>query len=128
MKAAFAVCILALFAARSCEAQQARAQVTASAMIVEAIGVTAGATEVAPSAAGMLDVTTPLSIRGSAPRVVQVIDGDAPRAISEQLRPACVDANQQDSAREACSVRSRLRASDATREGTVLTYQIATVN
>ena len=45
MKAAFAFCILALFAARSCEAQQARTQVTASAMIVEAIGVTAGATE-----------------------------------------------------------------------------------
>jgi hypothetical protein len=128
MKAALALCFAALFAARSCPAQQARAQVAASVTIVEAIGVAAGATEVTPSAAGMLDVTTPLSIRGSAPRVVQVMDGDGLRSISEQLQPACTAADDPDAARNACAVRSRLRPSDAAKEVTVLTYQVATVN
>lgn len=128
MKAALTFCFLALFAARTCEAQQARAQVTASVVIVEALGVTAGATEVTPSSTGTLDVSTPLSIRGSVPRVVQVLDSAGPRAISEQLQPACTDADQEDAEPNACAVRSHLRASDARKEGTVLTYQVATVN
>ena len=127
MKAAFALCFATLFVSTPAVAQQARAQVAASVTIVQAIGVAAGATEVTPSATGMLDVTTPLSIRGSAPRVVQVIDGTAPRPISEQLRPACGDADQEDAEREACAVHSRLRV-DAAKVGTVLTYQVATVN
>ncbi|HEX2076762.1 MAG TPA: hypothetical protein VHG08_03610 [Longimicrobium sp.] len=128
MKAALTFCFLALFAAKSCDAQQARAQVAASVMIVEAIGVTMGATEVTPSTTGVLDVTTPLSIRGAVPRVVQVLDGVVPRPISQQLQPTCTDADHADAGQDACAVRSRLRASDAAKEGTVLTYQIATVN
>lgn len=128
MKAALALCIVALFAARPAVAQQARAQVAASVTVVEAIGVAAGATAVTRSETGMLDVTTPLAIRGAVPRVVQVVDGTAPRPISAQLRPACTDADQPAAEREPCSVRSTLRAADAAREGTVLTYQVATVN
>jgi hypothetical protein len=128
MKAAFALCFAALLVTRPAVAQQARAQVAASVTIVEAIGVTTGATEVLPSTAGLLDVTTPFSIRGSAPRVVQVLDGAAPRPISAQLQQTCADAGQPDAQREACAVRSRLRASDAAKEATVLTYQVATVN
>jgi hypothetical protein len=89
MKPALALFILALFAAPPADAQQTRAQVTTSVTIVEAIGVTVGATTVTPAAGGALDVTTPLSIRGAAPRVVRVMDGERARPISQQIRPSC---------------------------------------
>ena len=125
MKAALALCILALFAARPADAQQARAQVSASVTIVEAIGVTAGATAITQANGGTLDVTTPLSIRGSGPRVVQVVDGERARPISTQLRPSCPPAEE---TAESCAVRSRLSASDADESTKLLTYMIATVN
>jgi hypothetical protein len=121
MKAALAVCILSLFAFKSCHAQQTRAQISASVTIVEAFGVTAGATVVAQANGGALDVTTPLAIRGSAPRVVQVVDADRPRPISAQLDPSCrPDASS-------CDVRARVPAG-AKESPTLLTYMIATVN
>jgi hypothetical protein len=125
MKAALALCILALFVARPADAQQARAQVSASVTIVEAIGVTAGATAITRANGGTLDVTTPLSIRGSAPRVVQVVDGERARPLSAQLRPSCPPAQ---GTAESCTVRSRLSASDADESNKLLTYMIATVN
>jgi hypothetical protein len=121
MKAALALCILALFAARPADAQQARVQVSASVTIVEAIGVTTGATAITHASGGALDVTTPLSIRGSAPRVVQVVDGERARPISAQLPPSCPPA-------ESCAVRSRLSAADAREGEKLLTYLVATVN
>lgn len=125
MKAiAFAAFFLATFAARSCDAQQSRAQVSASVTIVEAIGVTTGATAVTRASGGTLDVTTPLSIRGNAPRVVHVVD-DAERArpIAAQLRPACPPA---EGTAEPCAIRSRIPA--ATEGDRLLTYLVATVN
>lgn len=127
MKAALALCILALFAARPADAQQTRGQVSASVTIVEAIGVTAGATAVTQANGGALDITTPLSIRGSAPRVVQVVDGERARPLSAQLRPSCPPAEGQAGAK-ACAVRSRLSSSDAAAGAKVLTYMVATVN
>ena len=127
MKAAFLLCIvLAAFPARSCHAQAARAHVTASVAIVEAIGVAAGATTVTPAAGATLDVTTPLSIRGSAPRVVQVMDAEAARPISTQLQPSCPPAAGS-AQPEACPVRARLSSEDADGEKR-LTYMVATVN
>lgn len=128
MRPVLALCFLSLFAARGCSAQQARAQVAASATVVEGIGVAAGATEVVPSTHGTVDVTTPLSIRGSVPRVVQVVDADAPRPISVQLQPACADTRDAGAAPRPCTVRSRLARPEAGRESTVLTYQVATLN
>lgn len=126
MKAAvFAACILATFAVRSCEAQQSRAQVSASVTIVEAIGVTTGATAVTQANGGALDVTTPLSIRGSAPRVVQVMENaERPRPVAAQLRPFCPP----QSAAEACAVRARLSPKAADEGDRLLTYMVATVN
>jgi hypothetical protein len=121
MKASLALCLLALFAARPCDAQQTRAQVSASVTIVEAIGVTAGATAITQANGGSLDVTTPLSIRGSAPRVVQVVDdAERPRPIVAQL-DSCPPA-------ESCAVRSRLSSADARQGEKILTYVVATVN
>ncbi|HYR10006.1 MAG TPA: hypothetical protein VEQ60_19690 [Longimicrobium sp.] len=125
MKTALALCILALFVARPADAQQARAQVSASVTIIEAIGVTTGATAITQANGGTLDVTTPLSIRGSAPRVVQVVDGERARPISTQLRPSCPPA---EGTAESCAVRSRLSASDASESKKLLTYLVATVN
>jgi cell pole-organizing protein PopZ len=125
MKAALLACILATFAVRSCEAQQSRAQVSASVTIVEAIGVTTGATAVTQANGGTLDVTTPLSIRGSAPRVVQVVDGERARPISTQLRPSCPPA---EGTAESCAIRSRHQASNADDSKRLLTYLVATVN
>lgn len=125
MKAALALCILALFNAKAADAQQSRAQVSASVTIVEAIGVTAGATAVTRATGGALDVTTPLSIRGSAPRVVQVVDGERARAVSTQLRPACSQATE--GTAESCDVRARIPA-PAPADATILTYLVATVN
>jgi hypothetical protein len=123
MKAVFALALLALgFAPRACDAQQTRGQVTASVTIVEAIGVTAGAS-VAQASGETLDVTTPLSIRGSAPRVVQVVDdGEGARPISAQLRPSCPPADGQ------CPVRARVSAPEAKYGAKLLTYMVATVN
>lgn len=126
MKTAFALAFLTLFAARSCHAQQTRAAVTASVTIVEAIGVTAGATAVTQANGGSLDVTTPLSIRGSAPRVVQVVDGERARPISAQVRPMCEADAQAES--DTCAVRSRLTAPEEHDREKRLTYVIATVN
>ncbi len=127
MKAALALCVLALFAARPADAQQSRVQVTASVTIVEAFGVTTGATLVAQANGGALDVTTPLAIRGSAPRVVQVMDGERARPISSQLSQACPPVAGQAVA-EGCAVRSRLSAADAGAGEKLLTYMVATVN
>jgi hypothetical protein len=125
MKAALALCILTLFAARPAAAQQSRAQVTASVTVVEAIGVTAGATAIAHAGGGTLDVTTPLSIRGNAPRVVQVMDRERARPISIQLRPTCSPPVEGTS--ESCDVRARIPAPAQTGP-TILTYVVATVN
>lgn len=124
MKAALAFCLLALFAGRPAAAQSGRAQVTASVTIVESIGVAAGATAVRPGAGETLDVTTPLSIRGSAPRVVQVVDGDRARPIAAQLQRRCAPDRPADA--DACAVQSRVNRSDA--DHTVLTYVVATIN
>jgi hypothetical protein len=125
MKTALAVCILSLFAFRSCDAQQSRTQVTASVTIVEALGVTAGATAVTQASGGALDVTTPLSIRGNVPRVVQVVDGEQARPVAAQVRTGCAAGASVDKA--ACDVQTRLPAS-APAGPTILTYMIATVN
>lgn len=126
MKAVLSLLVLALgFSARSCHAQQSRAQVAASVAVVEAIGVTAGATAVTRASGGTLDVTTPLSIRGSAPRVVQVVDAARPRSVATQLRPACPPAHDRP---DACAVRWRLASGEAREGEKVLTYQIATIN
>ena len=122
MKTALALCFLAIFAARPATAQQSRAQVAASVTIVEAIGVTAGATAVTQANGGTLDVTTPLSIRGSAPRVVQVVDGERARPVATQLRPTCSQGGA-----ESCDVRARIPA-PAQADATILTYLVATVN
>jgi hypothetical protein len=121
MKAALAACALSLLAFEPCSAQQTRAQVSASVTIVEAIGVTAGATVVAQANGGDLDVTTPLAIRGTAPRVVQVMDGERARPVSAQVRTACPPA-------ESCAIRSRLPAPDAGSGEKLLTYVVAMVN
>lgn len=57
--------VLPLLGARPARAQAARATVTASATVVERIGVDAGTTTLARSAHG-IDVTTPLAVRGRA--------------------------------------------------------------
>jgi hypothetical protein len=125
MKTALAVCILSLFAFKSCHAQQTRVQVTASVTIVEAFGVTAGATAITQGNGGTLDVTTPLSIRGNAPRVVQVVDGERARPVSAQVRSGCAAAVSID--KPACDVQTRLPASTPVGP-TILTYMVATVN
>jgi hypothetical protein len=125
MKAAFALCILALFAARPAGAQQSRAQVTASVTIVEALGVTAGSSAITRASGGALDVTTPLSIRGNVPRVVQVVDGEQARPVSAQVRTGC--AAGVSIGKPACDVQTRLSASASARP-TILTYVVATVN
>lgn len=125
MKAALALCILTLFAARPADAQQSRVQVTASVTIVEAFGVTAGATAITQAGGGALDVTTPLSIRGSAPRVVQVVDGEQARPVSAQVRTGCAAGESID--KPDCDVQTRHPAS-AWAGPTTLTYLVATVN
>lgn len=123
MKVAFVVVLLALgFAPRACDAQQTRGQVTASVTIVEAIGVTAGATAVTQSSGETLDVTTPLSIRGSAPRVVQVVGGERARSVSAQLGSFCRPADGQ------CSVSAQVVAPRSNDGAKLLTYMVATVN
>ena len=122
MRTALALCFMSLFAFKSCHAQQTRMQVTASVTVVEAIGVAAGAPEVTRASGGSLDVTTPLSIRGSAPRVVQVVDAERARPVSAQVRPAC--ARQSDE----CAVLSRISPMDAQASERSLTYMVATVN
>lgn len=125
MKAALVLCILALFAARPADAQQSRAQVSASVTIVEAIGVTTGITAVAQASGGALDVTTPLSIRGNAPRVVQVVDGEQARPVSAQVRTGCAAGASTD--KPGCDVQTR-HAASAWAGPTTLTYLVATVN
>jgi hypothetical protein len=122
MRTALALCLLSLFAFKTCHAQQTRVQVTASVTIVEAIGVAAGAPEVTRATGGSLDVTTPLSIRGSAPRVVQVVDAERARPISAQVRAACAAPG------DGCAVLSRLTAADAQAVEKSLTYVVATLN
>ncbi|MBW3570267.1 MAG: hypothetical protein KY467_04100 [Gemmatimonadetes bacterium] len=124
MKAFLTLCFLALLAARPADAQQARAQISASVTVVEGIGVAAGATAVTRQAGGTLDVTTPLLIRGSAPRVVQVVHGERARPISAQLASACAAADRT----ESCAVRSRISLSDPREGDRLLTYLVATVN
>jgi hypothetical protein len=72
-------------------------------------------------------VTTPLSIRGSAPRVVQVVDGERARPLSAQLRPSCPPAADPHVQAEACDVRARIPA-PAQSDPKILTYLVATVN
>jgi hypothetical protein len=122
MRTALALCFLSLFAFKSCHAQQTRVQVTASVTVVEAIGVAAGAPAITRASGGSLDVTTPLSIRGSAPRVVQLMDAERARPISAQVRPACAGPS------DGCAVSSRLTAADAQASEKLLTYTVATVN
>ena len=126
MRTALTLCFLSLFAFKSCHAQQTRTQVTASVTIVQPIGVTAGVPEVTRAAGGSLDVTTPLSIRGSAPRVVQVVDAERARPVSAQVRPACAPGDAMESS--GCAVRSRLTPTDAQASEKLLTYMVATVN
>ena len=126
MRTALALCFLSLFAFKTCHAQQTRVQVTASVTVVQPIGVTAGVPEVTRAAGGTLDVTTPLSIRGSAPRVVQVVDAERARPIHAQVRPACAPGDALDS--DGCAVQSRLTAADALASEKLLTYMVATVN
>jgi hypothetical protein len=125
MKTALALCILSLFTFKSCHAQQSRVQVSASVTVVEAIGVTAGVTAVTQANGGTLDVTTPLSIRGSAPRVMQVVHGGRARTLSAQRRSAC--SPPVDGTTEFCDVRARITA-PAQADATILTYVVATVN
>jgi cell pole-organizing protein PopZ len=125
MKAALALCILTLFTARAADAQQSRAQVTASVTVVEALGVTAGATAITQASGGALDVTTPLSIRGNVPRVVQVVDGQQARPISAQVRTGCAASVSIE--KPACDVQTRISASTPAGR-TILTYMVATVN
>ncbi|MCA1481533.1 hypothetical protein, partial [Bradyrhizobium sp. NBAIM08] len=67
-----------------------------------------------------------LSIRGSAPRVVQVVDGERARPVFAQLRAACPPADAQVQA-EPCEVRTRIPVL-AQADPKILTYVVATVN
>jgi hypothetical protein len=125
MKTALVLCFLSLFAFKTCHAQQTRVQVTASVTIVEAFGVTAGASAITQTSGGALDVTTPLSIRGNAPRVVQVVDGEQARPVSAQVRTGCAAGASIDN--RGCDVQTRHPASTPSGP-TILTYMVATVN
>ena len=125
MKTALALGILGLLAARPADAQQTRAQLTASATIVEAVGGTGGATTVTPAAGGGLDVTTPLSIRGGTPRVVRVVDGERAHPISQQIRRSCPAHAPTEG--PACEVSARVSVRPHAGP-TLLTYLIAVVN
>ena len=126
MSSALALGILSLLTARPADAQHTRGQITASVTTVEATGVTVGATTVTPAAGGALDVTTPLSIRGAAPYVVQVVvDGERARPISEQIRVSCPAQPPTDI--PVCEVSARVSVR-AHHGPTLLTYVVATVN
>jgi hypothetical protein len=126
VKTALALGILGLLASPPADAQHTRAQLTASVTIVEAVGVTVGATTVTQAAGGALDVTTPLSIRGAAPRVVQVVvDGERARPVSEQIRDSCPAQAPTDIPVCGVSARVSVRAHNGS---TLLIYLIVTVN
>src|SRR5690348_10561987 len=74
-----AAAALILAAAAPAAAQSARATLTASATVVEPISLDAGASTVSATS-GSIDVTTPVSVRGRAAHVVQVVRASAAEA------------------------------------------------
>ena len=107
-------------------AQSAGARMTASVTVVERVGIAPGATTVAASRSGHLDVTTPLAVQGRAATVVHVIEGD-PSDVSHPplnavVRPTTRASDQHPDA----AYTARHRISPAPRAA--VTYVVSTVN
>ena len=119
---------LTLAAAAPAAAQSARATMTASATVVEPIGFSAGPSTVS-AGRGAIDVTTPVSVRGRAAHVVQVIRaaGVAPALrATVQGRGAQTQANGATSS--AYDVRLRVARETAAAGPSAVTYVISTLN
>lgn len=76
MRAVLAAALLILATAASAHAQSASARMSASVSVVVPVSVTPTPVAVSASAAGV-DVTRPLAVGGSAPWVLEVVEGDA---------------------------------------------------
>lgn len=119
---------LILAAAAPAAAQSARATLTASATVVEPISLAAGASTVSATR-GSIDVTTPVSVRGRAAHVVQVIRASG-------AEPPFHDAVLGHGARtqpngatvSAWDVRLRLAREAAASGPTAVTYIVSTLN
>ncbi|HEU4557318.1 MAG TPA: hypothetical protein VFS20_05690 [Longimicrobium sp.] len=119
---------LLLAVAAPAAAQSARAAMTASATVVEPIGLMAGPSTVS-SMRGAIDVTTPVSVRGRAAHVMQVIrasDATPNVRASVQGRGAQTRANGATSS--AYDVRLRVARATAAAGPAAVTYVISTLN
>lgn len=76
MRAVSLAVVLLLAAAAPAAAQSATARMSASVSVVEPVTVEQSALTVSEARGGGIDVTRPLSVRGRAPWVLEVRDGD----------------------------------------------------
>jgi hypothetical protein len=115
-------------AASPAAGQTARATITASATVVEPISMATGPSTVSATR-GMIDVTTPVAVRGRAAHVVQVIrasDAEPPVCAAVRGRGAETQANG--ATVSAWDVRLRLARQTAASGPAAVTYVISTLN
>jgi hypothetical protein len=119
---------LILATAAPAAAQSARATITASATVVEPIAFAAGPSTVA-AARGAIDVTTPVSVRGRAAHVVQVIRANGePTAIRATVSGRGTETQANGATSSAYDVRLRLARETAAAGPSAVTYVVSTLN
>ena len=115
-------------AAAPAAAQSARATITASATVVEPIAFAAGPSTIA-AARGAIDVTTPVSVRGRAAHVVQVIRASSGSpSVRATVKGRGTETQANGATSSAYDVRLRLARETAAAGPSAVTYVVSTVN
>lgn len=123
-----AAAALILAAATPAAAQSVRASLTASATVVEPISLDAGASTVSATR-GSIDVTTPVSVRGRAAHVVQVVRASgAEPPVRAAVRGHGIQTQPNGAAVSAYDVRLRLARNAAASGPSAVTYIVSTLN
>jgi hypothetical protein len=121
-----AAAALSLAAAPSAAAQTARATVTASATVVEPISLATGPSTVSATR-GAIDVSTPVSVKGKAAHVVQVIRAEEP-AMRATVRGRAAQTQANGATARDWEVRLRLAREQAASGPAAVTYVVSTLN
>lgn len=123
-----AAAALILAAAVPAAAQSARATITASATVVEPISLSAGASTVSATR-GTIDVTTPVSVRGRAAHVVQVIRASgAEPPVRGAIRGHGMQTQPNGATASTWDARLRIAKQDAASGPSAVTYIVSTLN
>jgi len=123
-----AAAALIVAAAAPAAAQSARATMTASATVVEPISLAAGASTVSATRA-TIDVTTPVSVRGRAAHVVQVVRASgAEPPVHGAVRGHGMRTQPNGASASTYDVRLRMAKHDAASGPSSVTYIVSTLN